>query len=189
MTPGRSHNSLRKTGAVVALALVCAVVLVGCAARQSDGQYQERLEQALAIRIEVTNRLEREEFDDRAAYEAAAEQVRTALDELDADPPPRGIQQGHERMIAALEGLSTLLVRLGRCEALGERSEQDGRACRQSIGQDVYDEIRNDFGEADTIYREEGFTLPGLGGGTDEGDGADGGDTLDGEDAAGKDEL
>ena len=56
------------------------------------------------------------------------------------------------------------------------------KACRQSIGQDVYDAIRNDFDEANTIYREEGLALPGLGG--DE----DAEDSL-GEDPEGGDEL
>jgi hypothetical protein len=81
-----------------------------------------------------------------------------------------------------MEGLVTLLDRLGRCEALARASEQDRRACRQSIGQDVFDTIRNDFTEANTIYRQEGLSLSGQGGESEAEDSLDddpeGGDEL-----------
>jgi hypothetical protein len=113
----------------------------------------------------VAQQLDQRTLADAGAFEAAAQEVRSSLDELDADPPPRNLQDAHESMVSGMEGLSTLLDRLGRCEALAQASQQDRRACRQSIGQDVYDAIRNDFDEANTIYREEGLSLPGLGGG------------------------
>lgn len=139
-------------------------MLAGCTARQSQDQYEGRLEQALTVREATSQQLERRAFADAAAYELAAQEVVAALDELDADPPPRNLEDAHASMVSGMEGLSTLLDRLGRCEALLKASAQDRRACRQSISQDVYDSIRNDFAEANTIYREEGLALPGLGG-------------------------
>jgi hypothetical protein len=123
-------------------------------------------------------------MDTAAEYKEASKQIVAAMDELDADPPPSDVEAAHDSMIRAMDGLATLLDRLGRCEALGEVSEQDRRVCRKSIDQGVYDEIRNDFHEANTIYLEEGFSLPGLGG--EEGAGGD--DSL-GKDPEGGDEL
>lgn len=163
---------------LVALSLV----LGGCTARQSQDQYEERLDQALTVRQGVAQQLDQHSYGDAQAYDAASQEVLSSLDELDADPPPRNLQDAHESMVSGMEGLATLLDRLGRCEELADASSQDRRACRQSIGQDVYDAIRNDFDEANTIYREEGLALPGLGG--DEG----AGDSL-GEDPEGGDEL
>lgn len=163
--------------------LACACLLaVGCTARQSHEQYEERLSQALKARTSVTAQLDAGQLTTPQKYEAAAQRVTIALDELDADPPPRDVEAAHDSMVAGLEGLAALLDRLGRCEALGQASEQDRRACRQAIGQGVYDAIRNDFSEANTIYLEEGFSLPGLG------DGDEVGDSL-GEDPEGGDEL
>ncbi len=139
-------------------------MLGGCTARQSQDQYEGRLEQALEVRHDVAQKLDQRAYANAAAYQVASQSVMTSLDELDADPPPRNLQEAHESMVSGMEGLSTLLAKLGRCEALAQASEQDRRACRQSIGQDVYDAIRNDFDEANTIYRKEGLSLPGLGG-------------------------
>lgn len=165
------------------LLVVVSLVLGGCTARQSQDQYEGRLEQALKVRQETSQKLEQRAFADAAAYELASQDVLAALDELDADPPPRNLEHAHQSMISGLEGLSALLDKLGRCEALLQASAQDRRACRQSISQDVYDTIRNDFAEANTIYREEGLALPGLG--SDEG----AGDSLGEEDPEGGDEL
>lgn len=162
------------------------LVVSGCTARQSRAQYEERLEQALEARAQATRQLDSDALTTQAQYDAAAAKVAAALEELDADPPPSDAEPAHDRMIDGLEGLSALLGRLGRCTALGEASDQDERACRASIGQGVYDEIRNDFGEANTIYREEGFSLPGLGSAEDAPGG--GGDSL-GTDPEGGDEL
>ena len=159
--------------------LVVGLVAAGCAPRQSRDQYQERLTAAVEIRTSTSTALTDHTFANAAAYDTAAQQVASAMDELDADQPPRGLGDAHDRMLAGLDGLQALLSRLGRCEALAANSAQDARACRQSITQDVYDEIRNDFSEADTIYRQEGLSLPGLG---EEGEGAgtvDRGDVLD----------
>lgn len=142
----------------------CALAAAGCTPRQSQDQYEERLAHALEIREQVSTQLAQRELDSAAAYDEAALQVNAALDELDADPPPRDLQAAHDRMLEGMEGLAILLDKLGRCEALAQASAQDRRACRQSIGQDVYDSIRNDFTEANTIYRQEGLSLPGLGG-------------------------
>lgn len=162
--------------------LVVALLLGGCTARQSQDQYESRLEQALSIREDVSTKLDERGYADAPAYDIAAQQVLSSVEELDADPPPRNLQHAHESMVSGMEGLAALLDRLGRCEALARASDQDRRACRQSIDQDVFDAIRNDFDEANTIYREEGLSLPGLGG--DE----DAEDSL-GEDPEGGDEL
>ncbi|MCW2955381.1 MAG: hypothetical protein JWO69_250 [Thermoleophilia bacterium] len=165
------------TTLLVAALSTAALVLSGCTARQSRDQYETRLEQAVSVRTEVTGDLDERELGSMESFETATDEVSRALRELDADAPPRDVEDAHERMVRGLEGLVALLDRRGRCEALVQHSEQDARACRQSIGQDVYDQIRNDFGEADTIYRQEGFSLPGMGGGEGE---TDGGDDLDG---------
>ncbi|MCW2961003.1 MAG: hypothetical protein JWM25_733 [Thermoleophilia bacterium] len=165
--------SLGSSARATALLVIAAAVLVGCTARQSTEQYEQRLEQALSVRSKVTDQLDTRSISDPNAFAAASKQVVSALDELDADPPPRAVVDAHDRMVQGLEGLAALLDRMGRCEELTKASEQDARACRQSISQDVYDEIRNDFGEADTIYRQEGFSLPGLGSGEDKADGSD----------------
>ena len=172
---------LARAGALLACA--CALA-VGCTPRQSQDQYEQRLDNALTVRSEVSAALDSNQYRDAAAYDQAVVKVNAALDELDADPPPRNLVDAHERMVEGMEGLAILLDRLGRCEALLKASAQDRRACRQAIGQDVFDTIRNDFTEANTIYRQEGLSLPGLGGGdVDEGD-----DTL-GEDPEGGDSL
>lgn len=164
------------------LLVALSLVLGGCTARQSQDQYETRLEQALKTREDTAQMLEKRGFADAAAYDLAAQDVIAALDELDADAPPRNLEGAHESMVSGLEGLSALLDRLGRCEALAAASAQDRRACRQSISQDVYDAIRNDFAEANTIYLEEGLALPGLGG-------KDGAEDSLGEDPEGGDEL
>ncbi len=176
-----SLQSLARIGALIACA--CALV-AGCTPRQSQDQYESRLDYALKVRADVANALDSNAYKDAAAYDEAAQKVNSALEELDADPPPRNLQGAHERMVDGMEGLAILLGKLGRCEALERASAQDRRACRQSIGQDVYDTIRNDFTEANTIYRQEGLSLPGLGGG----DVKEGADTL-GEDPEGGDSL
>lgn len=163
--------------------LACALLIAtGCTARQSRQQYEERLEQALDVRTQVTRKLEAGELQSPQDYQQESERVQSAVEQLDADPPPRDAEHAHESMVSGMEGLAVLLSRLGRCEALGSASEQDRRVCRQSIEQQVYDDIRNDFTEANTIYREEGFSLPGLG--AQEGTG----DSL-GQDPEGGDEL
>jgi hypothetical protein len=164
--------------------LSCACVLAAsCTPRQSQDQYETRLERAVQVREDVATRLSARQLTSADEYETAAAQVSAALEELEADPPPRNLVQGHDRMVLGMEGLAILLGRLGRCEALVRASEQDRRACRQSIGQDVYDTIRNDFTEANTIYRQEGLSLTGLGGGTGSGEDSlgeeiEGGDAL-----------
>jgi hypothetical protein len=181
----RFHQLARASAMLVAPSLVLvalSLVLGGCTARQSQDQYEERLEQALAVRHDVAQKMDQQSFADAKDYQLASEQVLGSLDELDADPPPRNLQDAHDSMVSGMEGLATLLDRLGRCEALAQASQQDRRACRQSIGQDVYDAIRNDFDEANTIYREEGLSLPGLGG-------EEGAEDSLGEDPEGGDEL
>ncbi|MBC7460000.1 MAG: hypothetical protein H7287_01425 [Thermoleophilia bacterium] len=163
---------------LIFLALV-ALVTSGCAARQSRDQYQDRVTRAVEVRTAVSDSLARHQLAGQVAYDQASERVAGAMDELDADPPPRGLGDAHSRMLDGLDGLQALLGSLGRCEALSKASQQDARACRQSISQDVYDEIRNDFTEADTIYRHEGLSLPGLGAGGSTAGTVDRGDVLD----------
>lgn len=139
------------------------LVASGCTARQSQEQYEERVIQALEVEREVGGQMDARQLNDAAAYDAAAARVAHSLDELDADPPPRNMRAAHDRMVEGMEGLHALLGRLGRCEALATASAQDRRACLQSIEQDVFDTIRNDFTEANTIYRQEGLALPGQG--------------------------
>lgn len=179
----RPRRPILRACALLACACAC-LVLAGCTARQSREQYEERLEHALKTREGVVQALDSKEIDSADEYKEASTQVVAAMDELDADPPPSDVAAAHDSMIRAMDGLATLLDRLGRCEALGAVSEQDRRVCRKSIDQGVYDEIRNDFHEANTIYLAEGFSLPGLGGE----DGAGGDDSL-GEDPEGGDEL
>ena len=146
--------------------VACCVVLLctGCTPRQSKDQYQERLSNAVAVRNDVSNGLTRHQYSSGAEYTQAMKRVVDASDELSSDQPPRGLGDAHEQMVAGMEGLQVLLSRLGRCADLESTSHQDARACRQSISQDVYDEIRNDFEEADTIYRQDGLSLPQDGG-------------------------
>lgn len=175
--------SLQQPGlrAFVVLVLAC-FVATGCTARQSQSQYEDRLEQALAVRTDVTGKLDSGQLRTPADFDAAEKRLLAALDELDADPPPRDAEAAHASMVSGLEGMAALLGRLGRCEALAKVSEQDRRVCRQSIDQSVFDEIRNDFAEANTIYRAEGYSLSGLGGDDEAGGGL-------GKDPEGGDEL
>lgn len=161
------------------LVIACSLaVAVGCTARQGEEEYADRLGLALTARNDVVQQLDGGQLDDERALRGAASRVRGALEELDADAPPKRYESAHELMVGALDGLSVLLGKLARCEALEETSRQDGRACRQAIGQDVFDSLRNDFRESDAIYRTEGLSLPQLGGG-DEEPGSGGGDVLD----------
>ena len=157
------------------LLLATGLVLGGCTARQSQDQYEERLEQALVVRQGVSEQLDQDSLDDPEAFDFAGREVRGALDDLDADPPPRNLQGAHDRMVEGLEGMVVLLDRMGQCHGAAQASAGDRRVCRQAIRQDFFDEIRNDFDEANTIYQAEGLALPGLGG--DEGaGGSPGGD-------------
>jgi hypothetical protein len=160
---------------VVALA----VAVAGCTPRQSRDQYQDNLSAAIEVRTTVSAALTNHTYTTAAAYDQASDQVTSTIGQLDADKPPRGLGDAHQRMLDGLDGLQALLSRLGRCEALTTASRQDSQACKQSITQDVYDEIRNDFTEADTIYRQEGLSLPGLGDGGTESGTPDRGDVLD----------
>jgi hypothetical protein len=167
---------MRTLAAWVCLLTMSVVIAAGCTARQSREQYEERLASATDVRIQITKALTSNQFTTQEQYTEAAASVADALAALDADAPPQAVAAGHERMVEALEALEILLTRRGRCAALERVSAQDARACRMSIEQSVYDEIRNNFGEADTIYREEGYSLTGI----PDGDGgtSDGGDEL-----------
>lgn len=164
---------------MIVLGIVAVAVSSGCAPRQSRDQYQDRLTGAVSTRLSVSDALSKQAYTTKEQYEAAAQRVATAKHQLDTDQPPRGLSDAHQSMLDGLEGLQALLSRLGRCAALADHAEQDARACRQSISQGVYDEIRNDFTEADTIYRHEGFSLPTTGdGGASKGT-IDRGDVID----------
>jgi hypothetical protein len=157
------------------------LLAVGCAPRQDPSEYEDRLDKALTVRNTAVEQLDGSKLQDEAQYRTLRDQVQGALDELDSEPPPKDYSKGHELMVDGLDGLAVLLGKLGRCEALNKSSLQDARACRQSIGQDVFDTLRNNFAESDAIYRQEGLSLPALGG--DEDDQTDtggGGDVLSG---------
>lgn len=159
-----NDRSLRyvHVSARAAACLLASFALVSCTARQSTDQYEARLTHAQDVQSDVARALQAGEYEDEDAYLAASERVGEALVELDSDAPPGNVQAAHDRMVEAMDGLAILLDRLARCERRIEASEQDRRACHQAIGQDVYDEIRNDFDEANTIYGQEG--LPTIGG-------------------------
>ena len=168
-----------RTNILCVLLVACAAVLAsGCTARQGDEEYADRLGRALTVRNEVVQQLDGDKLGDERGYREAASRVRGALEELDADAPPKRYDRAHEVLVGALDGLSVLLGKLGRCEALEKTARQDARACRQAIGQDVFDTLRDDFRESDAIYRTEGLSLPQLGG-EDEQSGSGGGDVLD----------
>lgn len=167
------------------MAVACAVLLLasGCTARASQEQYEERLERALQVRDEVLGQLDQRELVGEQQYDDAAAKLRSARQQLDEDAPPKPLEPAHEVLLDALSGLERLLDRLGRCEADPKATEQQLVACRQEIGQDAYDTIRNDFAEANTIYRQEGLSLAGLGGDGSQGEvnigeGPEGGDEL-----------
>jgi hypothetical protein len=174
------------------LALACALLATGCTARQSKEQYTDRLAKVLKVRTEVLAAVNEHTYTTQDAFVAARRRIDAARTELDADEPPRSMQQAHDSMVHGLRGLAALLDTLGHCAAVEAASLEQGRACRHAITQDVYDDIRNDFGEANTIYRQEGISLPGLGD-EDEasggGAGSGGGSDNLGDDPAGGDEL
>ncbi|MCW2927711.1 MAG: hypothetical protein JWM86_1679 [Thermoleophilia bacterium] len=181
--PTTRRRIVAKLWIITALGLLV-VVGSGCTARQSREQYDERLAMAAKVRDEVTEGLDSERIHTEPQLREAAAKLDAAVDELDADPPPRAAQAAHERMVAGLEGMSALVLQLGRCASLESAARDEARACRRAIEPSVYDDIRNDFDEANTIYREKGFTLPGTGG-----EGGDSGTGPSGEDPTGGDEL
>lgn len=174
----RHHHSNRS--AWLLLAGCACLLLTSCTARQSRDQYEQRLSAAAAVRVEVSRAFNAGQLHGRTQHEAAAERVERALRDLDADPPPRSAQDAHDAMVRGMQGLAALLRRVAECEALA--AQQQRARCRDQIPPDVFDEIRNDFAEANTIYRQEGFSLPGLDGEEAAGDGR-------GADPAGGDEL
>lgn len=172
--PARARTRMRTAPLLcVALLLLLASALAGCTARQSRDQYEERLTAAIEVRTAATVGIEKDQFHTAAQWREAVDRVNAALDELDADPPPKDAVEAHERFIEGMENLSGLLGRYGRCAALEQRTPDDARLCRQKIDQSAFDSVRNDFAEADTIYRQIGYGLPGMAGQEEAGGGGD----------------
>lgn len=176
-------NVAARTRILARLGVACCAVLLaaGCTSRQPEGEYVDQLERALAARNDVIRQLDEGELGDASMYDAAADDITEAMDQLDVEPPPKRYEDAHELLVQALDGLAVLLGKLGRCERLAVDRPQDARACRQSIGQDVFDGLRNDFRESDAIYREEGLTMSQLAfdGQGDAGSSSGKGDVLD----------
>jgi hypothetical protein len=161
----------RLLGLAAAPAVALLLTAPGCTARQSEAQYEERLAAALEVRTEAARGLEQSSYTTAAQWRGAADRVSDAAIELDADPPPRRAEAAHDRFLSGMEALAGLLSRRGRCAGLQLRQPKDAAACLRGIDQSAYDTVRNDFAEADSIYREIGFALPGMGGGADDGSG------------------
>lgn len=174
------HRSALRT-VVTFLTLAAAVLLVcGCTARQTEDEYSEHLERALTARNDAVDKLDANALPDQAAYKAAAKRLRDSVREVNGEPPPKQYQDAHDLLVDSLEDFAVLLGKLGRCKKFEIDAPQDARACNQSIGQEVFDELRNDMRESDAIYRQEGLALSQLSDdGTDDASSGGGGDVLD----------
>lgn len=176
----RPPSLFRSTFFLLAFFATCLLV-TGCATtRQSESEYTKRLDTALEARNGAIDQLDARKLEDEADYRSMQDRVQGALQDLDVEAPPKAYVKAHQIQVDALDGLAVLLGKLGRCEALEERALQDARACRQSIGQDVFDTLRNEFTESDAIYRQEGLSSPALGGEDDDQADSNGGDVLSG---------
>lgn len=150
-----------RTTAVAMTLLATAVLGAACTARQSDDQYGERLEVAIATREDVRSRVSSDALTSAADLRSAGRDLDEVADDLDVDPPPQAVEQGHERMLDGMEALRVLVQRLATCVSGGAPVGRTVRMCRNRIDQSVFDDIENDFAEADTIFAAEGFEVPG----------------------------
>ena len=173
------RSSRRALWRACVIAASACLVLAGCSARQSKEQYEEHLADAMKVRTEVTSGLDAQQFESPAQFEEASKRIAAAREDLDEAPPPRNLQGAHDAMLRGMDGLADVLDQLGQCAALDTNQQA---SCRRAIDQSVYDEIRNDFDEANTIYQAEGISSVGDGGDEETGDSP-------GEDPEGGDEL
>lgn len=160
----------RRRAVLVAVIVLLAAIAGGCTQRQSQDQYEERLQDAVEARDQAVDQVTYGKLTDDTQYAEAIKRVRHASDELDADAPPKQLEAGHERMVAGMAGLARLLELLQRCDA--HDTSEARLQCRSDIEPDVYDTIRNDFEEANTIYRQEGLSIADSGTSIGQGGGA-----------------
>lgn len=143
---------------LVALAAV-ALIVAGCAERQSKSQYEDALVRLHAGQGQVINELKERDVADVEWFDDAQQRMRRAADDLEAIQPPKQVEAAHRRHLEGLRGLARLLGRLGDCARLASRDRQAGESCRSNIDQLEIDEVRNDLAEADAIYEAEGFRV------------------------------
>lgn len=139
-----------------------AAIFVGCTSRQTEAEYTTNVQRALTTRNKVSDALDKGDLRTSDQLREASEEVASARSGLDSSPPPATFTAAHNKFVETLDGFETLIRRQLRCAELDRYAAQDARACRLSIKQSVFDELRNDFREADAIYRNAGLTLEGL---------------------------
>lgn len=153
----------RSAGAVVAAViavLIATALLGGCTNRESSDAYEERIAKIYTLRTATISGLASASQTDVDQYAEAQRKISQAAEQLEAVDPPRDVQQAHDRYVEALYGLSKLLANLADCGRAESGGDDAARACRRKLSGERIDEVRNDFAEADTIYRHEGYKLP-----------------------------
>jgi hypothetical protein len=141
------------------VAVVCALVLVGCAERQSRTQYEQTVKHARTARIGVLEEMGRRKPDDEAFFKQSQERMRTAAQDLAAVSPPSDVQSAHDTHVDGLKGLAKILGEFAICARIQMKDAGEGSACRKRIDSLEIDEVRNDLEEADTIYRQKGYDI------------------------------
>lgn len=155
MTRGRVVGVLP----LVALLAVASGVGVGCAERQSEGQYEDTIKTMHTERTMILRQLTPERSRDLTWLSTSQGKVEGMGRDLEAIQPPAVIESAHDRHVEGLDGLARILSRLADCARLEKRERARGEECRGKINQLELDEVRNDLDEADTIYREHGLKL------------------------------
>lgn len=143
----------------ITVLLVCASMIIGCEARQSHEQYEENLHALDLVRLEQAQMLQQKRFQDPQELTSAARDLRKAAKNLDSSSPPRDAQDAHVRMLEAVDGLIDILQTLATCMERSAQLRSTSAHCSASVDQASYDETRNDFLEASTIYKQSGYEI------------------------------
>lgn len=161
--PSRRRPQLRLALALApragALVVVTAVLIApGCGGLE-PGQYERELVKIHDRRIESVGKLGSADTGDVKFYAGQQKQMQLAADDLDRIQPPGEVRKAHDTYVDSLYGLARVMGKLADCARLQQRSELRARACRAAIEQSLLDEVQNDFFEAYTILRHEGYDL------------------------------
>jgi hypothetical protein len=143
----------------LAVVVLAGAVAAACGGAMPRAQYERELGKIHDKRNQAVGQLNSAEPDDVQFFVDTQRDMQLAAQDLDRIRPPGDLKQAHKAYVESLYGLAQVLGRLADCARLGKRDEQAARDCRRKIDQSLLDEEQNDFDEAYTIYREQGFKL------------------------------
>lgn len=148
------------TRRTVALLTIVMVVAAGCTQRETPEQYENKVSESYQQRRTLIISLATD--GDAQYYLKAREAFQEDVDELRDIVPPKDVEHGHEKYIASLEGMVTVLQTLADCKQLQKSNFEAGRNCVFEISTSDLDQIENDFREAETVFEDRGYRLDGV---------------------------